>query len=200
MKPELEHLDSIPLVYFVQVANAGPIQIGASHNTAKRIASLQRAAPYDLVLLGVIPCDSPRTLARRLQRKFRTLKLRNNWFVPDDVLVQYIEESAKDPEEIRRPEPDEDDVDPRLAKFFRLPEYREPRPLLTLEELARDLRVSKATLSRYVHAGVLPCLRIGRQIRFHPQALYAHLPDITPHAADIKAKYGTDPFARSRDG
>ena len=48
----------------------------------------------------------------------------------------------------------------------------EPEPLL-LEprEAARMLRISERTLSTYTRNGTLPVVRIGRSVRFSPEAL-----------------------------
>jgi excisionase family DNA binding protein len=42
------------------------------------------------------------------------------------------------------------------------------RPLLTLPEVADLLRVSEKTIRRLVAARGIPCLRLGRQLRFVP--------------------------------
>jgi len=41
-----------------------------------------------------------------------------------------------------------------------------PAPLLTLREVAALLRVSEKTLRRWVAERRIPCLRLGRVIRF----------------------------------
>ena len=45
--------------------------------------------------------------------------------------------------------------------------------LLTVAEVARDLRVSRHSVYRRVHDGTLPALRIGRSgpLRFEPAAV-----------------------------
>jgi excisionase family DNA binding protein len=44
-------------------------------------------------------------------------------------------------------------------------------PLLTLDQVARFLQLNERTIRRMVAARRLPCLRLGRQLRFDPQAL-----------------------------
>lgn len=46
-----------------------------------------------------------------------------------------------------------------------------PTPLLTLDEVAAILRIHERTIRRMVTARRLPCLRIGRQLRFSRFAL-----------------------------
>jgi excisionase family DNA binding protein len=43
--------------------------------------------------------------------------------------------------------------------------------LLTLAEVAALLRINERTIRRMVATRRLPCVRIGRQIRFTPEAL-----------------------------
>lgn len=47
--------------------------------------------------------------------------------------------------------------------------------LLTVDEIAADLRVSRMTIYRLVHAGALPSLRIGRTIRIRRSAYATYL-------------------------
>ncbi len=43
--------------------------------------------------------------------------------------------------------------------------------LLTLAEVARLLRINERTIRRMVGNRRMPCVRLGRQLRFDPQAL-----------------------------
>lgn len=47
-------------------------------------------------------------------------------------------------------------------------------PLLTIDQLAEELQVSERTISRMVKAG-LPCIRIGRAIRFRKESIDRYL-------------------------
>lgn len=44
-------------------------------------------------------------------------------------------------------------------------------PLMTLREVAATLQVSEKTVRRLVASRRLPCLRVGRQLRFAPSDL-----------------------------
>lgn len=48
-------------------------------------------------------------------------------------------------------------------------------PLLTIAEVAELLRTSEQTVRRLVAARRIPCLRIGRQIRFVPGDVFRWL-------------------------
>lgn len=48
-------------------------------------------------------------------------------------------------------------------------------PLLTLPEVADILRTSEKTVRRLVAAQQLPCLRLGRQLRFIPADVFRWL-------------------------
>ena len=47
--------------------------------------------------------------------------------------------------------------------------------LLTQEELAARLRVGLRTLVRLQHDGVIPCIVLGKSVRFHWPAVVSHL-------------------------
>lgn len=42
------------------------------------------------------------------------------------------------------------------------------QPLLTVRQVAAVLQVDEKTIRRFVWAGRIPCVRIGRRIRFDP--------------------------------
>lgn len=52
---------------------------------------------------------------------------------------------------------------------------REPHPLMTVVEVAAALRVSRATIYRLVHSGVLPAVQVGRSVRVPRDAVHAFL-------------------------
>jgi excisionase family DNA binding protein len=47
--------------------------------------------------------------------------------------------------------------------------------LLTLPELAEQLQLSEKTLRRMIASGRLPCVRLGRQLRFLPGDVFRWL-------------------------
>jgi excisionase family DNA binding protein len=54
--------------------------------------------------------------------------------------------------------------------------------LLTADDVAGLLRVPKSTVYELARTGRLPCLRIGRAVRFYRGQLEAHLSE-TPHVS-----------------
>jgi excisionase family DNA binding protein len=48
---------------------------------------------------------------------------------------------------------------------------------LTVAEVASVMRVSKMTVYRLVHGGVLPAIRVGRSFRVPEQAVHDYLRD-----------------------
>jgi excisionase family DNA binding protein len=46
-----------------------------------------------------------------------------------------------------------------------------PRRLLTYDQTANELQVSRRTVERLVAAGILPCIRFGRAVRVPADAL-----------------------------
>ncbi len=49
------------------------------------------------------------------------------------------------------------------------------QPLLTADEIARVLSVSRKTIYKLTENGTLPCIRIGRAVRFDPADVEAFL-------------------------
>ena len=47
----------------------------------------------------------------------------------------------------------------------------DPQALLTVEELAKILRLHPKTIYRLVEQGKLTCIRVGRNIRFSPDVI-----------------------------
>jgi excisionase family DNA binding protein len=64
------------------------------------------------------------------------------------------------------------------------------RRLLTVEEIATALRVSKMTVYRLIREGELRTERIGRQFRVPPENLEAYL---QRNYADYRQRYTTGP-------
>jgi excisionase family DNA binding protein len=46
-----------------------------------------------------------------------------------------------------------------------------PNAYLTVQEIARHLRVSKMTVYRLIHAGDIPSVQVGRSYRVHRNAV-----------------------------
>ena len=51
--------------------------------------------------------------------------------------------------------------------------------LLTLDEVAERLNVSRRTVERLVHGGDLAATKIGRAVRVHPQAVEGYIRHVT---------------------
>lgn len=46
-----------------------------------------------------------------------------------------------------------------------------PLRLLTVDQVAEILQVSRASVYRWAESGALPAVRLGRAVRFHPEAV-----------------------------
>lgn len=77
-------------VYFLGEDENGcsPIKIGVAKDIARRKRALQIGNPLELRLLGWIICDDDFHLERQLQKRFRRVQTRGEWFhiEPADVL------------------------------------------------------------------------------------------------------------------
>jgi len=84
------------------------------------------------------------------------------------------------PERSERPDPADRTGADRRERSER--SDRSDRPLaevsfLTVAEVAALMRVSKMTVYRLVHAGVLPAVRVGRSFRVPERAVHDYLRD-----------------------
>jgi excisionase family DNA binding protein len=52
-----------------------------------------------------------------------------------------------------------------------MPPKSDSESLLTVEELAKILRLHPKTVYRLVEKGKLPCIRVGRNVRFSPDVI-----------------------------
>ncbi|WP_246425434.1 helix-turn-helix domain-containing protein [Streptomonospora nanhaiensis] len=52
---------------------------------------------------------------------------------------------------------------------------------LTVGEVATIMRVSKMTIYRMVHAGIIPAIRVGRSYRIPERAVHAYLTETLEH-------------------
>lgn len=127
------------------------IKIDATRSLATRVKDLDDDSPYEIGVIGVVETVEPHEAAKAIQREHQAARVKGNWFQPTAKLLTFIETIAQ--------------RDLRI-----LVENMGPAPAgtITVEELARHLRVSVPTIYRYVQAGKLPHFRVagGRQIRF----------------------------------
>lgn len=77
-------------VYFVTDGEA--MKIGYAMNLTKRIAGLQSANHFPLFLVGSV--FAPRAHERMIQRRFRHLRIRGEWFRIHDDILTYIDTVA----------------------------------------------------------------------------------------------------------
>lgn len=84
----------IPIVYFVQMGEDGPVKIGRTEgDPLYRLGDLQTGSPYSLHLLGVIPvCFYYEETG--LHRHFRHHAMRGEWFASGGDLIRFVEQHA----------------------------------------------------------------------------------------------------------
>lgn len=78
------------MIYFIQNEVTRNIKIGTSSNPEKRLQSLQTASAENLVILGII--DGGVQEEKKLHIMFAQHRLRGEWFLENDELVDYIKE------------------------------------------------------------------------------------------------------------
>ena len=53
--------------------------------------------------------------------------------------------------------------------------YAEPRPLLTVNDFARQLAISRDSVYRLINSGALTTVRVGERLRFRPEQIEEYL-------------------------
>lgn len=143
----------VGVVYFVQCRptdeTIGPIRIGATRNLQAHLQQLVDLNPFPLYFMGSMMSAEPEKAKQMIQEQFATARTRGDWFRPTDELITFIRTKSQRP--LTPPTP-------------QVPTDR----LLSVEDVARILGVSVPTIRRFVAAGQIPCVRIGRQLRFAP--------------------------------
>jgi hypothetical protein len=78
-------------VYFLRQGDSGPIKIGVAVNPKKRKAQLQTSLVEPLHTLLILP--GTRATEAHYHEKFADLRLRGEWFRPDPVLLDFIQQA-----------------------------------------------------------------------------------------------------------
>lgn len=131
-KPRLQY------VYFFQIGKDGPIKIGLTRNGHHRLIKLQVGCPWKLHYLNDIKGD--RRMEKQLQRRFKHLRMRGEWFHPGPDLLLFIE-SLFPPEVLH-------------MEALHQQEHRR----IQEEELARAEEISLAYRQRQAELDHLECL------------------------------------------
>lgn len=77
------------MVYFLY--NGESVKIGHSKNPKKRVKQLQTGSSSRILLLGSI--EGGKELEKELHKKFNYIRIKNEWFLPHEDLVEYINEN-----------------------------------------------------------------------------------------------------------
>lgn len=76
-------------VYFIQAEHGGPVKIGHTKDLAHRLAELQSASPYPLVIrsafLGSLQDETA------MHQRFAAKRLHGEWFEPDEAMQACID-------------------------------------------------------------------------------------------------------------
>lgn len=151
-------------VYFIQGEDGGPIKIGWSESPEDRLSALQTGYPARLVLLGTIPGE--RALEGKTHRRFRHLRLHNEWFRPAADLVRFIGSG-------RESDQSADDRDiVWLVSFL--------AKAGSLEDLRRLARLGRSLLGQRTKLGLEAARRAGKRLGRPPVA--------RPPAAEVRRR------------
>jgi T5orf172 domain len=76
------------VIYFVREGTDGHIKIGYAASVRKRLRTIQTGNPRPLTVLASV--QGGYRHERFLQRRFKHLRIRGEWFRPDSELLHYI--------------------------------------------------------------------------------------------------------------
>jgi excisionase family DNA binding protein len=149
------HLNKLDLIYFVEadvVAVGKLIKISATSNFGIRFTALCSSCPCELTLRGALLC--PTNVEERevkLHEQFALEHHHADWFRLSERLEQWIVEKV---------------AIPKAVNTTPFEQETALEPLVDIDEIARMIKVSTATIRRYVRERHIPFVRIGRQLRF----------------------------------
>ena len=149
------------VVYFVEAAGPGLIKIGATRDLAQRLATLTSENAVPVRLVGALPHRDAPAYADQLRRRFAAMCDHGDWFRPWAPLRVFLGGLAS----ATPATPVAPCAAGPAAADGGFP-FDAPMPLLDAADLAAHLRVSIVTVRRLVRARQLPCVRVGRQLRF----------------------------------
>lgn len=151
------------------------VQIAATTDIHQRFQTLRAENAYPVSILGIIVDERADVLEATLHQRFVEYHDHGKWFAADNELMAYIAANARpvDGQRVASGPHVNLDFDVQLDGLT-WPEC-EPEALLTLGQMASDLNVSVPTMLRVLRSERLPHFRIGKQIRFVREEVYAHL-------------------------
>lgn len=77
------------MVYFLYDGES--VKVGHSKNPRKRVKQLQTGSSSKIQLLGTIYGD--KALEKEIHRQFNRFRIINEWFRPEDELIQFINDN-----------------------------------------------------------------------------------------------------------
>jgi hypothetical protein len=89
------------MVYFIQYGENGPIKIGKSEDPETRLLQAQTFCPHECRLLWVY--GGNKYSERDLHRKFRSIRIRGEWFECSEVLLSFIHHELTNETDINTP-------------------------------------------------------------------------------------------------
>lgn len=138
-------------IYFIQAHGDGPIKIGVTgDNPCRRMVKIQSDCPWPVKLLGAISGSvSQEKQIHLVLSRFRT---QGEWFEAHPIVLAAVREALRVGERLSQ-EPE---------RAIRAPKYDHPlcryrsEKGLTLKDIAREVEVSHASLSRIESGGAKP--------------------------------------------
>lgn len=160
------HASERAFVMFVQVnppaGGLGPILIEGIKGAAlgRRLGALARDNAFDPLLIGLFETAQPEQRAYEIKQKHDEDRLHDDWFEPTGTLLAFIQQTSQS----------------ALQELLAL---THPGAMATapvdIDAIATMLGVSIKTVRRMVDKKQIPCMRVGRLLRFVPADVIASL-------------------------
>lgn len=160
------HASSQSWVIFIQSAppggGSGRIWIEGVDGAAigQRLGELSRLNAYDTMIVGLIETTEPVSLEERLHAHFADALVHDNWYEATPELITLIQQTGQQA------------IQDLLSRTH--PGALSTAPI-DIKEMARIIGVSVPTIRRMVDRREIPCLRLGRVMRFVPGDVIAAL-------------------------
>lgn len=85
-------------LYFIQAIDNGPIKIGISKDLEKKFLKIQKNSPIELKILHY--ATGNKFLKDYLLKKFKSYHSHNNWFLPNQEIIDFINEIKNQPSKL----------------------------------------------------------------------------------------------------
>ena len=155
-----KHLECVLFVQARPPIGEALIKIDPTKEPSTRLRALQEDNAHETFLVGLMPTANATEVASALAEQYKAQHVRGSWYHPSGALLAFVNNAAQKP---------------LKSLLGKLRQHSLPDGTLTIDELAKYLRIPTRTLRRFVSLGAIPYLRVGKYLRFVPDDVRATL-------------------------